>query len=473
VTQLKRLKQLSTLLGGAALAAVATLTITTPATAQTKDPARIATAVDSLVTAALQDGRTAGLSVAVSLGGRPVITKGYGYADLEWKVPTAERTVYQVGSVTKQFTAAAIMQLVEQKKIDLDADVTTYLPDYNTQGRRIPVRRLLDHTSGLKDYLQMPVFHDQIGMKPLPRDTLVKLFSKEPFDFEPGEMEKYTNSGYFLLGLIIEKVSGRSYQEYVREYLFERAGMKDSRYCSETAVVPNMAHGYEMSEHGLRHSVRVDHTWPYAGGSLCATVADLDAWNQALHGGKVLSPAAYNAMITPGTLNDGSPLQYAKGIAVSDIGGHRALHHGGILPGFFTYVEYFPEDSLSIAVAINSQGPVQPDVMARTIAEIAHGAPVAKAAPPQTKTADYVGEYRGKGGYGEDLVLKVAADPAGRLTIEGPLAGPPGPPRQLAYARGETFQLDDKQLTFVRQRGLVTKLRVDAVYVQMVLKRAE
>jgi CubicO group peptidase (beta-lactamase class C family) len=468
----KQLSQLSIAFGRAALAA-ALVTVTTPAAAQTKDPARIAAAVDSVVTAALQDGHAAGLSVAVSLGGRPVITKGYGYADLEWKVPTPERTVYQIGSVTKQFTAAAVMQLVEQKKIDLDADVTTYLPDYDTQGRRIPVRRLLDHTSGLKDYLQMPVFHDQIGMKPLPRDTLVKLFSKEPFDFEPGEMEKYTNTGYFLLGLIIEKVSGRSYQDYVREYLFERAGMKDSRYCSETEVVPNMAHGYEMTQHGLRHSVRVDHTWPYAGGSLCTTVADLDRWNQALHGGRILGPAAYKAMITPGTLNDGSPLQYAKGIAASDIGGHRALHHGGNLPGFFTYVHYFPADSLSIAVAVNTQGPVQPDVMARSIAEIVHGAPVAKAAPATAKAADYVGEYHGKGGYGEDLVLKVAADPTGRLTIEGPIAGPPGPPRQLAYARGETFQLDDKELTFVRQRGRVAKLRVDAVYVQMVLTREE
>src|SRR5919112_1253368 len=171
--------------------------------AQRSDPARVAAAVDSIAAAALKDGHAAGISVAVSLAGRPLATKGYGYVDLEWKVPTPTGAVYEIGSVTKQFTAAAVMQLVEQGKIDLDADLTAYLPGYDTQGRRVPVRRLLDHTSGIASYTSLPEFRD-FETRTFTRDSLVKVFSKKPFTFEPGALESYNNSGFFLLGLIIE-----------------------------------------------------------------------------------------------------------------------------------------------------------------------------------------------------------------------------------------------------------------------------
>jgi CubicO group peptidase (beta-lactamase class C family) len=347
--------------------------------------------------------------------------------------------------------------------------VRTYLPDYDTHGRRVPVLRLLDHTSGIQSYTLLPEFRD-VGAKTLPRDTLVKLLARTPFAFEPGTLEMYSNSGFFLLGLIIEKVSGQSYADYVQQHLFDPAGMKDSRYCSDM-VVPGMTHGYELDDKGLRHASIINYTWPYAAGSLCSTVADLDAWNRALHGGKILGAAAYREMITPGTLTDGSPLRYAKGIAVSDVGGRRAFHHSGDINGFATYLAYFPEDRLSIAVAINTDGPVRPATIAQAIAGVVHGKP-ATAAPVAGKMADCVGAYRGPGGMGVDLRVTIAADSAGRLVLRGPIVRSDAP-ATLAHAGGDTFQLDDKQLTFVREDGHVVKLRVDAVYAYLVLKREQ
>lgn len=467
-TPSRPVKQPSLRLRPAALAAALALAAP-PVAAQTADPARIAAGVDSLAAAALAGGRAAGLSIAVSLDGRPVIARGYGYVDLEWKVPTPDRAVYQIGSLTKQFTSAAIMQLVEQGRIDLDADVTAYLPDYDTQGRKVPVRRLLDHTSGIRSYTSIPEFAG-IERRTFPRDTLVKLFSAQPYTFEPGTSESYNNSGFFLLGLIIERVSGQSYASYVKEKLFYRAGMREARYCSETEVVPGMAHGYDMGERGLGHAPAISHAWPYAAGSLCASAADLDAWNRALHGGKVLGAAAYAEMIRPGALNDGTPLRYAKGIAVADVAGRRALYHGGDIAGFASYLTWFPESRLSVAVAVNSQGPVRPDAITRAVAELVLG----KAAPPtarlKRKASEYVGAYRGTGGMGEDLTVHVVTDAAGRLVLKSPFTHPDAP-ATLVYTGGESFALDDKRVTFVRERGRVARLSVDAVYGLMVLAR--
>lgn len=453
----------------AALALGASAALAAPAAAQTTDSARIASAVDSIAAAALADGRAAGMSVAVSLAGRPVVAKGFGMADLEWGVPTPERAVYEIGSVTKQFTAAAVMQLVEDKKIDLDADVTTYLPDFDSQGRRVTVRRLLDHTSGIRPYTMLPEFQD-FGMRTLPRDTIVRLLSKSAYVFEPGAVESYNNSGFFLAGLIVEKTSGMTYADYVRSQLFERAGMADSRYCDATTIVPRRARGYQLGERGLERAYYIDHTWPFAAGSLCSTAADLDAWNRALHGGRILGAAAYREMIAPGSLADGTPLSYAKGIGTSEIGGRRALHHGGAISGFLSYVAWFPEDELSIAVMVNTMGPLQPLDIVRAIATVVHGEPARRAASFEGRAADYVGEYRGLGGFGDDLTAKVSADSAGGLLLASPIVGPA--PRPLVPVGGATFEVDDKRITFVREKGKATALRVDVVYAMMVLRKA-
>src|SRR5262249_34986975 len=218
--------------------------------------------------------------------------------------------VYEIGSGTKQFTAAALLQLVEQGKVNLDDDISKDLPDYNAQGRKIPVRRLLDHTSGIKGYTEIPEFRTLIPLK-LPRDTLVKIFSKKPFDFEPGEEQIYNNSAFFLTGMIIAKVSGMPYEDYVEKNLFAKAGMNDSHYCSESKIIKNKVEGYDTDSTGPINKGALSHKWPYAAGSLCSSAVDLVRWNEALHrDGKILGPAAYQEMITPGKLNDGTVVGY-------------------------------------------------------------------------------------------------------------------------------------------------------------------
>jgi CubicO group peptidase (beta-lactamase class C family) len=429
------------------------------------DRAALVARIDSIVSAPIDQGKVAGASIAVVRGSDTIAVRGFGRASLELDVPTPPHAIYEIGSVTKQFTASAILQLVEQGKVDLDADVRTYLPDYNSQGRRIPVRRLMDHTSGIKGYTEMPEFGTLASQK-LPRDTLVTLFSKQPFDFEPGEELIYNNSAYFLLGLIIEKVSGQPYAEYVKEHLFGPAGMVDAQYCSERSVQARKVQGYDTDrvEGDNPDSTRlvlkgyIDHTWPYSAGSLCASAIDLVAWNQALHGGRILGAEAYHELVTPGTLNDGTPVRYAKGIVPEPVLGHRAFEHGGGIPGFLSENLYFPDDSLSIVVLYNTAGPVGPEAAARAIAEAILGTPPDDSVPFEGDAATYAGTFTGRG-RGRPTEITVVAD-SGRLRVKRAEADTG---RVLRYLGGDTFGLGAAHYTFVRNGATVTGLTLDAI----------
>ena len=443
---------------------LAVLALATCVQAQTSEPARIASAVDSIVAAALEGGRAAGASVAVVRGADTLVMKGYGHADLEFDVATPDRAIYEIGSVTKQFTAAAVLQLVEQGKVNLDAQITEYLPAYPLQGHTLTVRRLLDHTSGIKGYTELPEF-GELMVRKLPRDSLVSIFSAKPFDFAPGEAMVYNNSAYFLLGLIIEKTSGMKYEDYVQKNLFERVGMADSRYCSERAVVKRRANGYDARPDGLLRAAYLDHTWPYAAGSLCSTVGDLVAWNRALHGGKLLTAESYRELITPGSLNDGSRLRYAMGLSVDSLLGQRTIRHGGGINGFLSDLSYFPDHDLTIAVLVNTAGPVDPGSITRSIAESIFGKWTPATARFNGKAADYVGEYRGVG-RGRELIVRIAAG-EDALTIQ---VGD-GQPSPLVYLGQETFARDGSRYTFVRANGGVSGLRADNVGGYSILTR--
>ena len=369
----------------------------TVADGQVHDRGDLVAALDSAARAHVEHPMVAGVSVAVVRGEDTLLQGGYGYADLEWGVGTPEdaSASYEIGSMTKQFTAAAIMQLVEQGKLDLDADFTQYLTDFDAQGHVVPLRRLLDHTSGIKGYTEMPVF-GSLSIQNLPRDTLVSLVEAEPFQFEPGTAQIYNNSAFFLLGLIIEKVSGQSYEEYVQEHLFNPLGMDDSYYCSESAIKEGRAHGYDGSPQGLQRKGYLDHTWPYAGGSLCSTVGDLIVWNQNLHGGDVLSEASYHALTSPMPLVDGTPLEYAMGLGVGDRAGVRVISHGGGINGFLSAGLYFPSEELTIVVLQNSTGPQGPGVLGDAFTELILGPVPAPVAVDYSGNLDVlVGEYIG------------------------------------------------------------------------------
>ncbi|MDH5589288.1 MAG: serine hydrolase [Gemmatimonadota bacterium] len=448
---------------------IALVTMIAPVHGQSPDHSRLALTLDSLVRAHVEDTLVAGVAVGVVQDGDTLLLQGYGVADLEWDVPMATDAVFEIGSVTKQFTAAAVMRLVEEGKIDLDADVTTYLPDYDTQGRHIPIRRLLDHTSGIKGYTEMPAF-GEIVMRDLPRDSLVARFEAVPLEFEPGTAEIYNNSAYFLLGLVIEEASGEPYGEYVATHFFEPLGMSRSYYCDQDAVVARRAHGYDQGPEGLRQKGYLNHLWPYAAGSLCSTAGDLVRWNQALHGGEVVSDGSYRTMTTPRPLVDGTPIRYAGGLMVFDDGGRRAITHGGGINGFLSDTWVYPDRGLIVVVLQNTAGRRGPGLLARALVEAVIGPGDAPTAG--TFAGDLhglTGTYRGPS-RGRELTVEVSVeDGALALTPQG--ASSPATPM---YRDGTRWQAGNTFWMFeVQADGRATTLRMDTGGGHYVLKRVE
>lgn len=415
----------------------------------------LAARIDAIVETPITAGKVAGASVAVVKGGQTLLLKGYGLADIELDVPTPPGATYEIGSVTKQFTAASILLLQEQGKLSLDDEITKYLPDYPTQGHRITLRRLLNHTSGIKSYTEMKEFGEFQRLK-RPRQELVTLFSAQPFDFAPGEEQIYNNSAFFLLGLVVEKVSGLSYEAFVQQHLFDRVGMKSSYYCSERTIHKNHAHGYDTDESTLVLKAYLDHSWPYAAGSLCSNAVDLVAWNTALHGGKVLTAASYKEMTSPGVLNDGTPIRYGMGIGLADIGGRHAVAHGGGINGFLSESEYYPDEDLVIVVLLNTAGPVGPRDIATQIAAAVLGPAPSKARPFTGDLSAYAGVFTGRG-RGRASTVTIAAT-GGTLTFT---AAPGGTPEVLTYLGGMTFGFKDTLVMFEKQEGKVARLRLD------------
>ncbi|WP_419943186.1 serine hydrolase domain-containing protein [Candidatus Palauibacter sp.] len=429
--------------------------------------------IHALATTPMEEGRAAGMSIAVVRGADTLLIEEFGHADLELGVPTPPDAVYEVGSVTKQFTAAAVLLLQEEGKLSLDDPLTKWLPDYPVGDRTVTVRRLLDHTSGIKGYTELRHLWAEIAPLELPRDTLVTLFSAEPFEFEPGTAMTYNNSAYFLAGLIIEAASGMSYEDFVEERLFGAAGMENSRYCHKDELVPNRARGYEPGDDGLLPAPYLNHIWPYAAGSLCSTARDLMAWNQALHGdgegGEILSPESYRLMITPEPLLDGTELRYAKGVAITDRDGTKGIRHGGGIFGFVTDLRYYPAEDLSIAVLINTAGGVASSDIAQQVEDVILGQRAeVMPIPFDGDAAPYAGRYEGPA-RGQRLVAEVGIED-GQLTID---AGP-GSAGALTWLGGDTFGRGSTRFRFVRNAdGVVDELRMDVTSGHYVLRRVE
>ncbi|MGE0556081.1 MAG: serine hydrolase domain-containing protein [Gemmatimonadales bacterium] len=322
--------------------------------------------VDSLAAAKIAAGPLAGIQIGVARGGKVIFARGYGMASIELNVPATTRTVYRIGSVTKQFTAAAIMQLVEQGKVSLDDEITKYIPGFPTQGHKVTVHHLLTHTSGIKSYTSLPSWEKQ-QLLDLTHDELLALIANEPFDFAPGEQWRYNNTGYYLLGMIVEKASGQPFDEYLEQHIFRPAGMPSSSYCHERSIVPNRAQGYEAKDGELVNDGHISMNTPGGAGALCSTVTDLIRWTDALSKHRVVSAESYRTMTTPASFGDGQTtlgrpgqrggdVSYGYGLMLSKVDGHRRVAHGGGINGFRTQLAHYPDDDLVVAVLINSGG---------------------------------------------------------------------------------------------------------------------
>jgi CubicO group peptidase (beta-lactamase class C family) len=417
--------------------------------------------LDSLAGAPVHEGRAVGISVAVVQGGDTLLLRGYGMADVELDVPTPPRAVYEIGSVTKQFTAAAILQLRDEGRLSLDDDLTKYLPDYPTHGRSIPIRRLLDHTSGIRGLTEIAEFRG-LQHRGWPRDSAIALIARHPFDFEPGQAMIYNNSAYVLLGHVVEKASGMSYEEYVEEMIFGKLGMSESRYCDNTEVVKGRTSGYGDMGGALRRAPQNDHTWPFSAGSLCSSAGDLVTWLRALHGGAVLSDSAYREMTSPAQLADGTPLRYGMALAVGpDVRGAARIGHGGAIAGFNAYAGWYPDAQLAVVVLMNSVGGVSPEALAGELA----GAiipPVRSAVRPfEGDATPLLGRYTGPA-RGRPMTVEITRNEQGALlaSVNGAAA------QTLPWMEGWTFGRHGSNiLTFERPgsaTGSATLLRFDA-----------
>ncbi len=312
--------------------------------------------IDALAAQALSDPAAAGLSIAVARGDKVILSKGYGKADLENSVPATDASIFRIASVTKQFTAAAILRLAEKDKLALDDDITKYI-DYPTQGltqgKSITIRHLLTHTSGIKNYTDIPGFFDTVALDRSPEKVLDPVRNL-PLDFEPGTQWAYSNTNYHLLGMIIEKVSGVPYARHMQDEFFTPLNLTHTRYDIAAEIIPGRARGYGVISNASANASYLSMTIPYAAGGLLSTAGDLVQWQLALIDGKVISPDSYKQMATPAKLSDGSATNYGFGLFMSEVDGHLNFMHEGGIPGFNSILIYFTNEKLSIAVLSNS-----------------------------------------------------------------------------------------------------------------------
>jgi CubicO group peptidase (beta-lactamase class C family) len=414
--------------------------------------------ISQIVEAEIKPGGP-GAAIAVIKGGELIHANGYGLANVEWEIPITPDTVFRLASVTKQFTATAIMMLAEQGKLSVDDPITRFLPQYPTSGHDITIHHLLNHTSGIFSYTNAPDFL-KTARRDMTLEELMAEYSRVPFDFRPGAKYSYNNSGYLLLGMIIEKASGMSYEDYIKNCIFAPLGMTQSYYLHNEPIIPKRASGYEPAPDGsLRNATFLSMTQPHAAGSLGSTVLDLAKWDKALRENTLIRAETLKQMYTPGKLDDGSTIDYGYGWG---LGKYRdmypvAQHSGGIF-GFNAFIARFYEHGLTVIVLANVVGFPYEQITA-AIARHMLGIQIPERTPVTLSSEEFervVGGYQFSG-----MPIPVTREG------DGIVLGIPGQPRQmLPLSATEFYDAQDPEsvLTFQNE--------VDGKYSQIDYKRA-
>ncbi len=314
-----------------------------------------ADAVDDVVAARMREMHLPGLALAVVRDGRLVTVRGYGLANVELQVPVTPDTVFEIGSNTKQLTAAAVMMLVEEGKVRLDDDVRAYLPAMPADWGAVTVRHLLTHTSGIQNYLEVPGLEEAAERAGTTHADVARLlFARLHSDFAPGETWSYSNSGYLLLGNLIEAVSGASYEDFLARRIFGPLGMASTRSSEPAAIIAGRAAGYQWNAGRLENRPALSAN-AYAAGAVVSTVGDLARWDGALYGERLLSRDSREQMWTPERLAGGltPPFDYGFGWFLDSFHGHRLVSHSGGTPGFSSLIYRFLDDGLTVIVLSN------------------------------------------------------------------------------------------------------------------------
>ena len=388
-------------------------------------------------------------AVLLARGTDVILNKGYGLANVEWDVPNTPATKFRLGSITKQFTAASILLLEERGQLSTADPIKKYIPDAPAAWDPITLHHLLTHTSGIPNFTSMREYATLKNTNTTV-DKTVALVRDKPLDFPVGEKMSYSNSGYLVLGHVIEKLSGGSYEKFVQDNIFTPLGMKDSGYDSNTRIIPRRAAGYIAGPVAMVNAGYVHMSVPHAAGALYSTTEDLLKWEQALFGGKLLAAGSLQKMLTP------NKSDYAYGLIVRAPKGRKEVWHNGGIDGFNTSMAYYPDSKFTVIVLGNVNGTV-PDQLVSQLGALAHGDTVKltserkEIALPAATLEKYAGTYEMAPG----VTMAVTQDGAhlfGQLT---------GQPRIEMFAETETaFFLKpvDAQLEFLTEAGAVTHL---------------
>ena len=384
--------------------ALATISATAPAAATrpaTAHPADFKGQSAALLAAAYP-ADAPGAAVVVTRRGRVIYAAARGLADLDKNRPITPDTVFKLGSIAKQFTAAMVLQLVAEGRISLDDPISRFFPDFPEPARGATVRQLLNHTSGIHDYTKVPGWIVRAGTRPFTTAELVAEARKLGSKAEPGRSWEYNNAGYMMLGAIAEKVTGQAWHELLATRITGPLGLRSIAYGPLEEAAPALARGYTKEKGETRPAGSAHPSLPHAAGGLVGSVRDLAEWAHALHHGRVVNPHLYQQMIQPARLADGSTAPYGFGLRLREIRGRRALVHGGAGRGLDTDSVYIPSEELFVAVFANSDSPAtDPGTLTRRLAGLALGAPVptlARAKVDPNALEPLFGSYGGAAG---------------------------------------------------------------------------
>jgi len=354
-----------------------------------------------------------GAEVLVSRHGRVIYEKGFGMADLESGVPVGADTVFRIGSITKQFTSVAILQLAEQGKLDLTDEIQKYVPDFPRAARKITLENLLTHTSGIKNLTELPGL--EIRQAPYTAAQLVDLFEALPLDFQPGERFQYSNSNYILLGMVVEQVSGQSYADYVASEIFAKLGMIDSYYDLPAKIIRHRAHGYDLdARFKPANTEYLNMTFPFSAGGLAMTVRDYWKWHQGLTSGRLLREETLRRAWSPARVNDRLS-NYGYGWEMGKVFDSKTIQHGGRINGFNAKETWLPEEDVLIVIFSNG-GFVNTDIINDQAAAIAADKPQFREIQPSaTARRSYTGTYKFPG---SDPTTIQVSEKGGRLFLK-------------------------------------------------------
>lgn len=406
--------------------------VTVPRAPPPADLAGITGDIDSMATAALVERRVPGLSLVILKGSDVILARGYGVEESGQPEAVTPHTVFQLGSISKQFLAALVLRLAEQKRLSPDDAVTSYVPEFAQLPSSLKIRHLLAQTSGIREPFTMPEY--QAGIEDLGRraDELVAILRRAPVDFKPNARWSYSNANYMILALIVERITGAPYEQVLATELFQPLGLSSLRHCTPLPQGRGEARGHVLRRDRVTPAAPENMNWIRGDGGLCGNALDVATWFRMLATGQVIGQSSYHAMSAPTQLEDGSTADYGFGLALVPLDGRSKVAHGGAMLGFSASAAYYPETGLTVVVLTN-RGDVRTDSVERSIARRLLDLPAPdfrSHALDLQEMRRYVGTYD----IGVFSVNVVERD--GHLWLEAP---PPGPKTSLRYLGNDTF----------------------------------